>query len=200
MPASETERGNWNARILGTDPGSDRGDDRNHLHSGNSRDIRILPRMGRCRMRSLVVYDLKGEKMTVATIILGVISAVYGIAMLCLWFADNELTTTVEYMNTRIDRLEGKYDRLDVKHDRFQTDILMRIDEIKQNVEKLRREKTREFITEDVLDENDVNNLCDISMRLYGDDKVIMDLLVNHEVKTDAAYTKIANPPKEDES
>ena len=76
----------------------------------------------------------------------------------------------------------------------------MRIDEIKQNVEKLRREKIREVITEDVLDENDVNNLCDISMRLYGDDKVIMDLLVNHEVKTDAAYTKIANPPKEDKS
>lgn len=131
--------------------------------------------------------------MTVPTIILGVISAVYGIAMLCLWFSNNDLTTTVEYMETRIDRLDDK-------HDRFQTNILMQIGEIKQNVDKLRREKTREFITEDVLDENDVNALCDISMRLYGNDKVIMDLLVNHEVKTDAAYLKIAEPRKEDES
>lgn len=131
--------------------------------------------------------------MTVATIVLGVISAVYGIAILCLWFADNETTAAVECMETRIDRLDDK-------HDRFQTDILMQIGEIKQNVAKLCREKTREFITEDVLDENDVNNLCDISMRLYGDDKVIMELLVNHEEKTDAAYLKIANPPKEDKS
>lgn len=131
--------------------------------------------------------------MTVATIILGVISAVYGIAILGLWFASDEPTAAVE-------RLEDRIDRIDDKHNRFETNILMQIGEIKQNVEKLRREKTREFITEDVLDENDVNNLCDISMRLYGDDKVIMDLLVNHEVKTDAAYLKIAEPRKEDES
>ena len=111
MPASEIERRNWNARILGVDPGSDRGDDRNHRHSGYSRDIRILPRMGRCRMHSLVVYDLKGEKMTVATIILGVISAVYGIAILCLWFADNETTAAVECMEARVDRLDDKHDR-----------------------------------------------------------------------------------------
>ncbi len=131
--------------------------------------------------------------MTVATIILGVVSAVYGIAILGLWFASDEPTAAVE-------RLEDRIDRIDDKHNRFETNILMQIGEIKQNVEKLRREKTREFITEDVLDENDVNNLCDISMRLYGDDKVIMDLLVNHEVKTDAAYLKTAEPRKEDES
>lgn len=134
--------------------------------------------------------------MTVPTIILGVLSVIYGIATLFLWSFDHELSTNVEYMETRIDRLDDKVD----KYDRFQTNILMQIGEIKKNVKKLRREKTREFITEDVLDEDDVNNLCDISMRLYGDDKVIMELLVNHEEKTDAACLKIAKSQKEDEN
>lgn len=131
--------------------------------------------------------------MIVPMVILSVLSAIYGITILCLLSSNSRLTTDVECIEARIDRFDDK-------HDRIQTNILMQIGEIKQSVGKLRREKIREVITEDVLDENDVNALCDISTRLYGDDKVIMELLVNHEEKTDAAYMKIAESRKEDEN